>query len=243
LVGRFQLDIKGTGPRVTLVQRAERIQVGHLLADLPWDDRLSGRGEITADLISTGHSADALRRSLVGTLTIRFPQGAVRGFSLERLIREARARLRGETPPKDLPMDTEFTDLRASAEVQNGVLRNWDLVATTEHLRITGAGTLDLVQGHVDYRFEPRFVEPPKDLSIKELEGIPIPVHLTGPFDHPCLGPGSGECAEYGGQTQAGREGRRASPGSERARRNQGVGTGPEGFIRALISAFVILVA
>jgi len=93
--------------------------------------------------------------------------------------------LRGKAPPKDLPMDTEFTDLCASAEVQNGVLRNWDLVATTEHLRITGTGTLDLVRGHVDYRFEPRFVEPPKGLGIKELEGIPIPVHLTGPFDHP----------------------------------------------------------
>jgi len=185
LVGRFQLDIKGTEPRVTLVQRAKGIQVGHLLADLPWNDRLSGRGEITADLIATGHSANALRRSLVGTLTIHFPQGVVRGFSLERLIREARARLRGKAPPKDLPMDTEFTDLRASAEVQNGVLRNRDFVATTEHLRITGAGTLDLVRGHVDYRFEFRFVEPPKGLGIKELERIPIPVHLTGPFDHP----------------------------------------------------------
>jgi len=156
-----------------------------LLADLPWNDRLSGRGEITADLIATGHSANALRRSLVGTLTIHFPQGVVRGFSLERLIWEARARLRGKAPPKDLPMDTEFTDLRASAEVQNGVLRNQDFLATTEHLRITGAGTLDLVRGHVDYRFEFRFVEPPKGLGIKELERIPIPVHLTGPFDHP----------------------------------------------------------
>lgn len=45
------------------------------------------------------------------------------------------------------------------------------MVATTEHLRITGAGALDLVRGHVDYRFKPRFVEPPKGLGIKELEG------------------------------------------------------------------------
>lgn len=67
-----------------------------------------------------------------------------------------------------------------------------------------------LVRGHVDYRFEPRFVEPSKGLGIKELEGIPIPVHLTGPFDHP-----------------------RWNLDLESAL----------SFVRALISAFVILVA
>ncbi len=193
LVGRLELDIRGTEPRVALVQRAEGVRAGRLLADLAWGDGLSGRGGITANLVATGHGADALRRSLTGTLAVRFPRGAIKGFNLGRSIREARARLRGEAPPKDLPMHTEFTDLRASAEVRNGILRNRDLVATTEYLHIIGAGTLDLVRGHIDYRFEPRFVGPSKGRGIEELAGIPIPVHLTGSFDHPRwdLDPGS----------------------------------------------------
>ncbi|WP_133512883.1 AsmA family protein [Candidatus Thiosymbion oneisti] len=185
LAGRLALDIRGTEPRVALVQRAEEVESGRLLADLPWGDRVSGRGEITADLAATGRSADALRRSLAGTLAIRFPHGVIKGVNLERLIREANARLSGAAAPEDLPMQTEFTDLRASAEVRNGVLSNRDLVATADHLRITGAGTLDLVQGRIDYRFEPMFVKPPQGRGIKELEGIPIPVHLTGSFDYP----------------------------------------------------------
>lgn len=185
LTGRLALDIRGVEPKVVLVQRAEAVESGHLLADLPWGDRVSGRGEITADLSATGRSADALRRSLAGTLAICFPHGVIKGVDLERLIREASARLSGAVAPEDLPMQTEFKDLRASAKVRNGILSNRDLVATADHLRITGAGTLDLVQGRVDYRFEPMFVKPPRGRGIKELEGIPIPVHLTGSFDYP----------------------------------------------------------
>jgi len=185
LAGRLVLDIRGTEPRVALLQRAEEVESGHLLANLPWGSRVSGRGEITADLTATGHSADALRRSLAGTLAIRFPHGVVKGVNLERLIREASARLSGATAPENLPMQTEFKDLRASAEVRDGVLSNRDLVTTADHLRITGAGTLDLVQGRIDYRLEPMFVKPPRGRGIRELEGIPIPVHLTGSFDYP----------------------------------------------------------
>ena len=184
LTGRLALDVRGTGPRVALVQRAEGVESGHLLADLPWGDNVSGRGEISADLTAAGHGVDALRRSLAGTLAIHFPRGVLRGVNLERMIREAGGRLPGAASPEDLPTQTEFRDLRASAEVRNGVLSNRDLVATADHLHVTGAGTLDLVQGHIDYRLEPVFVKPPRGRGIKELEGIPIPVHLTGPFEH-----------------------------------------------------------
>jgi len=185
LTGRLALDVRGAEPRVVLVQRAEGVESGRLLADLPWGDRVSGRGEIIADLAATGRSADVLRRSLAGTLAIHFPRGALKGVNLEQMIREARAQFQGRAPPGDLPTDTKFRDLRASAEIRNGVLSSRDLVATADHLRVTGAGTLDLVQEHIDYRLEPMFVKPPRGRGIKELEGIPIPVHLTGSFKHP----------------------------------------------------------
>lgn len=165
--------------------RIREIQPGLLLADLPWGDRLSGHGKIDADLVASGHDLDALRRSLAGTLAIHIPRGAIKGFNLERSVREAKARLRGETPPKNLPSQTDFRDLRATAEIRDGILSNRDLTATADHLRVTGAGTLDLVRERIDYRFRPLFIEPPRGRGIKELEGIPIPVHLTGPLDHP----------------------------------------------------------
>lgn len=184
LVSRLGVDLSGNEPVVSLSQRADEIQTGSLLADLVGEDRLRGRGTIMADLTATGRNAEALRQSLGGNLAIHIPKGAVEGFNLERLVREAEARWRGRSPPKDLPTQTDFKDFQASAELEGGVLYNRDLTASTDHLRITGAGIVGLIAERFDYRFEPVFVKP-QDLGIRELEGVPIPVRLTGSFAHP----------------------------------------------------------
>jgi AsmA protein len=185
LDGSLGLDLDDVQPSLALQQRADRIRMGPLLADLVGEERLTGRGKITADLRARGRTANVLRRSLAGNLTLEVPKGVLEGINLETLVREADARLNGKPPPEDLPTSTDFEDLRASGQIEQGVLHNQDLTLRTEYLRVTGAGTLDLVQERFDYRFEPVLVKPPKGRSIKELEGIPIPVHLTGPFAHP----------------------------------------------------------
>jgi len=185
LVGKLGLDLRGSVPEVTLVQRAADIQPALLLSDLPWGDRVNGQGEITAALVATGQDADALRRSLTGVLTIQMPQGAIEDINLERMLGEARARLQGKALPRDLPRHTEFRDLYASAEIRDGVLESRDLTAAADHLRITGAGTIDLVREWIDYHFELMFNKLPRGRAIKELEGVPIPVRLTGPLDQP----------------------------------------------------------
>jgi AsmA protein len=183
LAGNASLDVRGPEPTQSLVQRADQVRVGPLLADLTGSDLLSGKGDITADLTASGWNADELRRNLGGSLEIHVPKGTVKDINLEKLVRGAEARLTGRKPPAGLPTQTDFTDLSASAEIKDGLLSNRDLVASADYLRVTGKGTIDLVRGRFDYRFEPMFVKPPKGRGIKELEGIPIPVLLTGPFD------------------------------------------------------------
>lgn len=185
LAGSLGLDLSGSEPTVTLAQRAAGIDIGPLLVDLTGTDSLTGHGELTADLAATGRGAAALRGSLAGDLAIHVTDGAVKGFSLERMIADARARLTGKPVPAGMSTQTDFKDLRASAEVRAGVLSNRDLVATADKLRITGKGTLDLVRERFDYRFAPMLVRPPDGGGIKELEGIPVPVHLTGSFARP----------------------------------------------------------
>jgi len=203
LTGRLALDMRGTEPKVILIQRAKEIESGYLLAGMPWGDRVGGRGEISADLTAIGRSRDALRRSLAGTLAIRFPHGVVMGVNLERLIREASARLSGAALPEDLPIQTEFKDLRASAEIRNGILINRDLVVTADQLHITGAGTLDLVQGRIDYHFEPTFIKP------QRVGGIPIPVRLKGSFDYPRWDLDLGSALGTAAKRQLGEEGKK----------------------------------
>lgn len=185
LTGKIGLDLRGPEPKVSLVQRAAGFEAGPLLADLTGASSLAGRGEIGLDLAATGRAPEALRGSLTGTLDVHVTNGVVKGFSLERMMGEARARLTGEPTPAGLPNHTDFTDLRASAEVLAGVLRNRDLVGTADNLRVTGKGTLDLVRERFDYRFAPMLVKSAQGGGIEELEGVPVPVHLTGSFSRP----------------------------------------------------------
>jgi AsmA protein len=186
LDGRLGIDARSRAPRVALDQRADGIQVGPLLRDLTGQDPLTGSGDLSANLAASAQSVDSLRRTLSGKLAIHLTRGAVKGFDLERMVRDAGASLKGE--PQSVPqgpLQTQFTELRASAVAQNGVLHNNDLLATSSYLRITGRGAVDLGDERFNYRFEPMFVKPPQGRAIKELENVPIPVRLTGTFDHP----------------------------------------------------------
>lgn len=185
LEGSLGLDLRGADPGITLVQQGYRVQIGALIADLTGDTRLSGSGNFEANLTASGLDADSVKRSLAGTLAIQVAAGTIRGFNLERAVREADARLQGRTVQVDIPLQTDFRDLSATAQVQDGVLLNQDLTASSDHLQVTGRGEIDIVEEGFDYLFEPMFVNPPSGRGIKELEDIPIPVLLTGTFDQP----------------------------------------------------------
>ncbi len=185
LTGRLGLDLRAADAKITLVQQARGIETGPFFADLTGENRVTGRGDITGDLTASGRDEEALKRSLSGSLSIQVAEGTVKGFNLERLIAEARARVGGGRPPKGLPTRTQFDEIRASAKVQKGVLDSRDLVATADHLRVTGNGTVDLVREWFDFRFEPVVLEAPQGQGLDDLEGIPIPVNLTGTFAHP----------------------------------------------------------
>lgn len=185
LAGRIAVDLRTGEPELRLVQRAEEVETAALLADLEVGDRLTGRATITTDLAATGRDPDALRHNLAGDLAIHIDRGALQDFNLERLVLGAQARLQGKNPPADLPTATEFKDLGATARIDRGVLTNRDLAAFTDHVHIRGSGRIDIARRQFDYRFEPMFVDPPRGRGIKELEGIPIPILLTGPFDQP----------------------------------------------------------
>jgi AsmA protein len=185
VAGRAGLDQSGNDPKVTFSQRAEGIETGSMLKDLIGDDRITGRGEISADLAASGRDVHALRQSLSGTAALHVGPGVVKGFNAERLIKEAGARLEGKPAPVGSPNRTEFNDLRANAEIRDGVLTSRDVAVSSDFLRVTGKGSADLVRERLDFRFKPVLVKSPPGQEIDELIGIPIPVRLTGTFAHP----------------------------------------------------------
>lgn len=187
--GLLNLDVSGKRPVTRVDANAQNIHVGPLLKDMTGKDRLTGKGRFGAAIRTTGNSQAAMKRGLAGKLDFRFEEGAVKGFNLAQVIRETKARFKGEKLPRDKqPAQTDFSEISATATIKQGVLSNQDLLAKSPYLRVTGKGKVDLVQETLDYTLIAVVVNTDKGQGgegLDELKGINVPVHLTGPLAAP----------------------------------------------------------
>jgi AsmA protein len=113
----------------------------------------------------------------------------VKGFNLAKMIRQARAKLTGEsTAIAREPEQTDFSQLTGQATIANGLVNNQQLSALSPYLRVEGAGKANLIQESVDYTIRPVIVNTPEGQGgqgLEELVGIPIPVHIKGSWSDP----------------------------------------------------------
>ncbi len=186
LKGSFGLDVRGATPKLSIVQRLDKVQAGPLLADLSGKEQLTGTARFSANLSASGQHQQALMQSLGGKLDLAFLKGAVKGFNLARTVREVKARVKGEAlPPDNQPNQTDFSELTGSAVITKGVVVNQDLLAKSPFLRVTGEGEADLPAEQLDYTVKAVVVSTEKGQGgegLEELKGVPIPVRMRGPF-------------------------------------------------------------
>jgi AsmA protein len=187
--GDIALDARGKEPRVALNEILSGVQAGPMFKDLQGQDRITGEGNISVTLRAVGADAEAIKRTLNGEAAFAFTDGAVKGVNIGRMIREASARLKGrKLPPEEEELQTDFSEMRGTVQLTNGLASNNDLVVSTPLLRIGGKGKADLPTEKVDYLVTATVVATAKgqggeDLS--DLAGIPIPIRVTGSFQKP----------------------------------------------------------
>ena len=187
--GNITVDVRGDSPRTTVDENLTGVLAGPLLQDLQGHDRISGKANVSIAMRSEGATADEVQRSLNGSATFAFTDGAINGVNVARMIREAYARIKGaKLPVEEVEQKTDFSELRGSMRVRNGVATNNDFTVRTPLLRINGKGTANLPAQTVDYRVAATIVKTLKGQGgeeLKDLIGIPIPIHVTGNFTDP----------------------------------------------------------
>ena len=187
--GKAVLNVAGKTPKLTANANLQNLKAGPLLKDLTEKDVMEGTGRFKMDINSSGNSVDDIKKALGGTLSFRFDDGAVKGVNLAKLLRETKAKFEGKTlPASNEPEQTDFSELSGSAKITRGVLNNQDLSAKSPFLRVKGAGTVDLVKEVLNYTVQATVVASAKGQggeSLKDLEGLNIPVKLTGPYAAP----------------------------------------------------------
>ncbi len=191
--GDITLDARQDTPVLSLNEKVSGVQAGPLLKDLTGDDKLLGTADFQATLKGRGATPEQLRQTLNGTAGFAFTDGAVKGVNIASLIRNAQAKLKGQPAPADTQANqTDFAELRGTATVTNGVVRNDDLSLQSPLLRVTGKGEASLPEETIDYLLTTKIVgsiEGQGGKGLGELKGVAIPVRIGGTFSKPSYTP------------------------------------------------------
>ena len=190
--GRFQAKGSaqaGANQKLALQGSAEGVDIQALLKDVAGKDVLEGRGQVKADVSTTGRTVQQLTAGLDGTASVLLRDGAVKGINLAKSLRDAKARLGGkgdDVQRSSQAEKTDFTEMSASFQITDGVARSKDLSAKSPFLRLGGEGSVDLVRQRIDYVLNTTVTGTVKGqggAEIDALKGLTVPVKLSGPFD------------------------------------------------------------
>jgi len=161
------------------------VQAGPLLHSLAGMDMLSGTMDMDTRFRATGLT-EAGVKTLNGRGNVLLTDGKLKGYDIAGAIRK----FTDPTAAASGPQSTDFAKLSGSFDVVNGIATNQDLFMASPLLRITGNGTVDLVQKVLDYHVKPLVVGTLKDQGDSVMrKGLSVPLHITGPFYAPKVRP------------------------------------------------------
>ncbi len=192
--GKGFLNVDGTGKTAAIGANFALDGVSALpflkdAANIEW---LAGKAKLGLQLASAGGSQLQLVEGLNGKADFAFANGAIVGFNLPGAIRGiSQGKISGL---KKAPAEkTDFSELSATFNIQNGVAQNQDLSLVSPLLRVTGGGAVQLPARTVDYTVKPKLVASLEgQQGDKGLAGLEIPVRISGPWDKPKIEPDLG---------------------------------------------------
>jgi AsmA protein len=159
-------DHKGA-PSLELSFRLAGVDAEKLLQDVADFGKLRGTANINLDAAGAGKSQRAIVSDLDGKGAVSFTDGALKGVDLAKIARNVAGGGAQDA--------TEFSELKGTFTIENGLVRNNDLVLVSPLLRVEGAGTVDLPKRTVDYRLSPK----------GDLDKFGVSIAVQGPWASP----------------------------------------------------------
>jgi len=197
--GDIRINAASDTPSISVNEKVSGVQLAPLALAMFEQENITGTIAGGFKLSGSGKNLAAIRRDLDGSMAFSLAEGAWEGTDLWHQLRTARALFKQEPAPEPrLPARTEFSEVRATGPVTNGVFRNDDLLAELPFLRLTGNGTVNLVEGQVDYSLQarvleqPEFVDSASETELSDFTEAVIPLKITGPLASPSIKPDIG---------------------------------------------------
>lgn len=177
--GRIVLDGRGAVPTLEQSFTIAGVAAEPLLTDAAGFDRLEGTGTFELKVKAKGRSQREMVEALNGQGVVTFVDGAIKGINLAAMARNLQSSFSAEATEEK----TDFAELSGSFVIKKGILDNQDMKLLNPLLRIRGAGTADMPERTLDYRFEPKFVASLEGQGGEaDSKGLAVPVIAKGPW-------------------------------------------------------------
>jgi len=146
------LDVRGNAPLLHLQEKLDHVQIGSLLKDMTGKDDLTGTADLDFQIESHGNYKKQLIGNANGTMNLSFADGVIKKLRILQVIRQAKALYEGgNVVGTAVDEPTGFALISASGIIKDGVFVNNDLSATSDLMKVTGSGKVDLGDEYVDY--------------------------------------------------------------------------------------------
>lgn len=191
---KIVLDASASTPSLRSNLTLNGIAIEPFMRDTSDFDRIDGTGAMTVSLTSRGGSERAIMDSLNGRGSLKLADGVMRGVDLNTMMRDISNTFSNGTLNLSQGIyagraigpsqKTEFSEFGGTFVVQNGVLANNDLLLINPELRVSGAGTTNIVNRTVDYRLVSKFLETTEGQEGAQQVSASVPVQVRGSWDN-----------------------------------------------------------
>jgi AsmA protein len=185
--GNLVVDARNAQTVLAIDEKLSHVQVEPLLQDFRGKATLRGTLDAASQLHAKGNTGAELKASLNGFLKFVCKDGAVLGFSLQKMVDKGKALLKGtDAAVNNDNEQTPFVEISATAVVNNGLITNNDLLARTNKIRVTGNGTASLITEQLDYKLTTLLLkEKATATEPEQFHETPMIIAVGGTFSKP----------------------------------------------------------
>ncbi|MDD5384583.1 MAG: AsmA family protein [Gallionella sp.] len=185
--GSLSVNAQAT-PSVAINQNLSGVNVAALTKDAANFDTLEGKGNVGLNLTMQGNTISAMKKALNGNVSLNLADGAIKGINIAKKLRDAQGILgkggaSAQTQSANKEEKTDFSELKATFKVSNGVAHNDDLSLKSPLLRLTGNGDINIGNDSMNYVAKATLAKTLEGQGGKDsVGGITVPVRVNGPF-------------------------------------------------------------
>ncbi len=174
-----------TVPIIHINQNLNNVNVATLGRDAANFDTLEGKGNVGINLVLQGNMISEMKKSANGSLSLNLVDGAIKGINIAKKMRDAKNLLGAKSQSQSANKEekTDFSELKASFKVTNGIAHNDDLSMKSPLLRLSGNGDINIGNDSINYLAKATLAKTLEGQGGQDsVRGVTVPVRVSGPF-------------------------------------------------------------